>query len=86
MQPFEVLVCEQLLAEAQRFLAGAAPPASVAAAPHSDAAAAELSAAHAALAPIYKEAQSVGLQLLPLRSPADVLRTELTDPQRTVQG
>ena len=62
MQPFEAAVCEQLLAEAQRFLSGA-PPASVAVVPRSVGSAAgggQLPAAArlrwAALAPVYQEA------------------------------
>ena len=78
MRPFEVVVCDELLAEAQRILAaGAAPAAAVSRAalpPAMLSASGATRKAVASLAPVYKEAAAIGMQLLPLRSPADILK------------
>ena len=74
MLPFEAVVAEQLLAEAQRiFASGPALPPPLAA-PAAVPAARPLAEAQAALASVHKEAASLGVQLLPLRSPADILK------------
>ena len=77
MQPIEEAVCEQLLAEAQRILLSGALAADVVSSPAVALAApgdGQVSAANAMLAPVYNEAARLGLPLLPLRSPADVLK------------
>ena len=86
MAALNAIVCEALLAEAFQHLPTSARSAS--ATPHVVEAAAvrELQAAHAALGTVREEAATVGRQLLPLRSPAELatlLQAELLYPPGT---
>jgi hypothetical protein len=86
MAALNALVCEQLLAEALQHLPTSARAAF--ATPHVAEAAAvrELQAAHSALGTVREEAATVGQQLLPLRSPAELatlLQAELLYPPGT---
>ena len=86
MAALNAIVCEALLAEASQHLPTSARSAS--ATPHVVEAAAvrELQAAHAALGTVREEAATVGRQLLPLRSAAELatlLQAELLYPPGT---
>ena len=86
MAALNALVCEQVLAEALQHLPTSARAAF--ATPHVAEAAAvrELQAAHSALGTVREEAATVGQQLLPLRSPAELatlLQAELLYPPGT---
>ena len=73
MESSEAVVCELLLAEAQRLLAGATQQAATPQArPAPPARAIGQSAALAALADVRQAATTLGMQLLPLRSPTDL--------------
>ena len=73
MESSEAVVCELLLAEAQRLLAGATQQAATPQArPAQTARAPGQSAALAALADVRQAATTLGMQLLPLRSPTDL--------------
>ena len=73
MESSEAVVCELLLAEAQRLLAGATQQAATPQArPAPPARAPGQSAALAALADVRQAATTLGMQLLPLRSPTDL--------------